>query len=1222
MGSTEPSPGAGAPGALTRLIAVGVRNPAVVLGVTALAALVGWFAMRSTPVDAIPDVSENQVIVFTEWAGRSPQDVENQITYPLSAQLQGVPGVREIRGLSGFGFSQIYVVFHDDVELYWARTRTSERLRGVAGLVPAGVVPELGPDATPLGQVFWYSLRAPGYDLGTLRSLQDWTLRYALQAVEGVAEVASIGGHVRQYQIDADPERLKVWDLTVDDLQRAVARANVDIGAKTLERNGSELVLRGLGSIRSLRDVESIVVATRRGVPVFVRHVAAVRLGPDFRRGALADEQGERVGGVVTMRYGENPREVIARVRAAVAAVQRALPEGVHIEPFYDRTQLVDETMATLRDALLLEILITVLVVGIFLLNLRSSVVVSLTVPLAVLLAFAGMRWVGVDSNIMSLAGIAIAIGTMVDMGIVITENIYQRLQEPTADHGTTAGGAAASGGLSSSERVARIAAATGEVAPAVLVAVATTVVSFLPVFFLTGQAHKLFSPLAWTKTFSLVAAAVLAVAVVPVLARLLLRDGREQLARRPWLRPVLTGVGAALGFAAGWMLPRWGVFTAWQPWWPALGGALVLAAAAWRGAGEQLVSLQANPVSRGIHRVYAPALRWVLAHKLRFALLPAAILVAGLLHFGGARLFVKPWSALVAGLGGDPSRVRPLAALDAALPPIGQAFMPPLDEGSLLAMPSLLHQASPSQTLDVMMAMNRAIREVPEVAQVMGKLGRARSALDPAPVGMIETVVNLHPVERWRPGMTRERIVAELRDKTSIPGISPSWLQPIETRIVMLQSGLRASLALEIIGAPAGPDGAPFTDREAHAAIEALAIELEPIVRSVRGAVDVSALRLGGKPYLELEVDRERAGRWGVGTEDLLRTLEVALGGRNLSFSLEGRERYPIRVQYARELYDEPAELARLLVPTRSGVPIPLGRLVDIREVLGPASVRTRNGQLTGYVMFNARDRDEASVMEDALAAVRRWRGAAKAAGAPDPVPRGLRIGPAGRYLDKLQADRRLALLLPVVLLVNVLLLFAAFRKVGLTLAVFSAIPITFAGGFVGLWVYPLLSSGGPVYLTTAVWVGFIALFGIAVDDGAVMATYLQQSFARSRPTTVEGVRAAVLQAGLRRIRPCLMTTFTTILALIPILWSSGRGSDVMQPMALPLVGGMVAELVTLFVVPAVYSGLEERRVRRSAASPPAASEPPLRSSTHHKCASGRSDEPSPTGEAPRAAQ
>ncbi|MFT5430825.1 MAG: Cu(I)/Ag(I) efflux system membrane protein CusA/SilA [Myxococcota bacterium] len=1084
---------------MNAVIRAGVNNPVGVLVAVGFICVLGYMAVVATPVDAIPDISENQTIVFTRWAGHSPQDVENHITRPLSSALRGLAGVREVRGLSGFGFSQVFVVFDDDVEFYWARTRVSEQLQTVRDL-PKGVEPALGPDATPLGQILWYSLDAPGLDLATQRSLQDWVIRDALEAVPGVSEVAGIGGFIRQYQVDVDPDKLRLWKLGIGEVAQAIRQANSDVGAKTIERSGMELVVRGIGNLDGIEAVRSILVATRDDVPIFLRHIARVGVGPDFRRGALADEHGERVGGVVTMRQGENPREVIDRVKVAMKGLEAALPKGVRIVPFYDRTVLVDETMGTLKSALTEELIVTVVVVFLFLFNLRASFIVAVGLPIGVLMAFIAMGFLDVGANIMSLAGIAIAIGTMVDIGIVVTQNVLEAIERHPDEPRPTV-----------------VADAVAEVAPAIITAVTTTVISFLPVFFLTGQAGRLFKPLAWTKTLALLGALFVGVFILPALCRLFLK-------------------------------PRTG------------------------------------PRPDRIERTYGPTLGWILANKARFAILPMVILVFGLLQLGGARLFLSPFHGLASALGGNLERVEPFHRLEEAFPPIGEAFMPALDEGSLLAMPSLLHQASLTSTLDTMRRMNERMMEVPEVSHVMGKLGRADTALDPAPVGMIETVVGLKPRSEWREGVDKHAIIAELRRKTAILGVSPSWLQPIETRVVMLQSGLRAPMAVAISGAPLDPAGKPMSDADAHSAIERLSQELEQVVATVPGVKDPSALRLGGKPYLEVTVDREGAGRHGVKVSDVLEVLEVAVGGRNLTWTLEGRERYPVRVQIARELRDTPEKLSRLTVRTPSGNTVPLSRLVDIREVVGPASIRTTNGQLRGYVMFDSLGSDEATVMERVMAAVVAWRADKTVAGA-DPVPLGLRLEPAGRYLEKIAADDRLMLIVPTVLFINLLLLYFAFQSVGLAVAIFSAIPITFAGGFIGLWAWPLIAGGDPVPLTTAVWVGFIALFGIAVDDGAVMATYLKQSFARLNPSTVSEIRAAVIEAGKRRIRPCLMTTATTIVALLPVLWSDGRGADVMQPMALPLIGGMLAELVSLFVVPTMYCWFQERALLRNGA-------------------------------------
>lgn len=1139
---------------LDALIRSCVRNPVIVLLLTLGVCAFGVWSLHETPVDAIPDISENQVIVDTRWPGRSPRDVEDQVTYPLVSDLQGVPGVREIRATSGFGFSRIYVVFEDGVEFYWARTRVLERLETAGEGLPGGVVPALGPDATPLGQVFWYYLEGP-YDLGALRTLQDFTIRYALQSVEGVAEVASVGGFVQEYQIDVRPEALRAYDVGLDDVVRAVRRANVDVGAKTIEHTGMESVIRGVGFAKGIEDLREVVVKEVGNVAVTLRQLAHVTTGPAFRRGALADDKSERVGGVVAMRFGENPRAVIRRVKGKIDELSKGLPEGVRIVAFYDRTQLVDETVETLGEALGQELLITVVIILLFLLHVRTSLIVAATLPLSVLLAFIGMRFVGVDSNIMSLAGIAIAIGTMVDMGIVMAENVFGRVLESS----------------DGDDRNEVVEGAATEVGGAILTAILTTVVSFIPVFFLTDQEGKLFRPLAWTKTFSMLAAVLVALTLVPVLCRLLLK--KQSSGGSVWLRlvgvlAVAVMVGLVMYDAVAAGMFRLGDL---RPGFVGVVGFVGSAALLWVGSRETLKPIEQNPVSSMIAKGYAPTLRWVLGHKGLFLIVPTALVGLGLSIWIGGGAVLAPLRDVV---GSKVDELRLTRAYSDAFPGVGRAFMPPLDEGSLLYMPSLLPQASLSQTLDAMLRQNRAMREVPEVAQVMGKLGRAESALDPAPIGMIETVVNLKPRDQWRSGVTKARIVEELRQLTHQPGVPPSWLQPIETRVVMLQSGIRSSIGLEIRG-------------DDPAELERVAVQIEPWLREVEGAADVTALRLGTKPYLEMHLDRRRMAVHGVNVQDVQDVIEVAIGGKPQTVSVEGRERYPVRIRYPRERRDRPDRLKRILVPTRNGAHVPLSEVAEVRSVTGPASLRSIDGKLVGYVMLNAEGRDEVSVVEDAQAVIDE-----KIANGDLVLPKGSWLEWTGRFENQVRANERLSILIPVCLLVNLFLLYLNFRRISLTLVVFAAIPVAMAGGFVMIAIWPSIqdllfeigllesASSGPVHLTVAVWVGFIALFGIAVDDGVVMATYIGQVFERARPETREGVRAAVLEAGLRRIRPCLMTTATTVVALLPVLLSTGRGADVMRPMALPVFGGMLVELVTLFVVPCLVCLIEEWRI------------------------------------------
>ncbi len=1205
------------------LIRFCVRNPFITLVLTGFALVWGWQAWQGKTVDAIPDISENQTVVLAEWAGRSPQDVEDQITYPLATALAGVKGVKEIRGLSGFGWSQVYIVFDEEIrffsegqirDFYEARTRVLEKLASIQKLLPANVVPELGPDATALGQVFWYTVEGP-QDLATLRSVQDWIVRYELQTVSGVAEVASAGGMVREYQVDIDPNRLRHYGVGLLDVSRAIRKSNLDVGAKTIEAGGLEYIVRGLGFIKSIKDLEETVVgvATENGfVPaagmgmsasmpgasemsgdgmdmasqpktlphasVRVRDVAEVRLGPAFRRSALADDRAEQVGGVVVMRFGANPRDVIAEVRKAVIAMNDPangmLPEGVRVVPFYDRTQLIEETVTTLEIALMDELWITIAVVLIFLLHVRSSLIIASTLPIAVLLAFIAMQVLGVDSNIMSLTGIAIAIGTMVDMGIVMTENIYQALVENRGQR----------------DRTAVVEDAAIEVAPALATAIATTIVSFVPIFFLTDQEGKLFRPLAWTKTFALAAAAIAGVLIIPVLCRLFLRDTRRE--QSAWRERVGRFAPIVLALPFGWLAARASWLGLTMPF------AFVLAAGlAWlvlhRVTHERMRPVEENPVSRGVASGYERMLRWILAHKVAFFIVPTLILLFGVLVTIGGRAFTAPARAL---FGDGVDRLRVVRGLQETFPGVGQEFMPPLDEGSLLYMPSLLPQAGLDETLQVMRRQNQAMRMVPEVARVVGKLGRAESALDPAPVGMLETVVQLKPKDQWREGFTKEDIRRELMAVVHTPGATEgagAWLQPIETRVIMLNSGIRAPLAVKLIGDPRGPDGKPLETKAAVQKLEAVAGQIRDRISSVPGVAGPNVENIGSKPYIEFDIQRDKVGHYGLTLGDVQQTIMTAIGGMSITKTLEGRERYAVRVAYARELRDRVEALRDVLVEGAGGLKVPIAEVATIREVIGPAMIKTEDGRLRLHVTFAASGRDEAGVMEDVIAEVERWRKEHIGQGHPDPIPVGVGIEPAGRYESQIRARNRFAVLIPICFGVILFLLYLNFRSWPTVFNVFAAVPVVIAGGLILIWAFPMLwdaafAAGlvsqpgtGPIYITVAVIVGFIALLGIATDDGVVMATYLEQIFERKKVRSIQDIRERTLEAGLRRVRPCLMTTFTTILALFPILVSTGTGSDVAKPMAIPAVGGMLAELISLFIVPCVYCLVKEVKWR-----------------------------------------
>ncbi|MHC4600975.1 MAG: efflux RND transporter permease subunit, partial [Planctomycetota bacterium] len=1060
----------------------------------------------------------------------------------------------------------IYVIFEDGVDFYWARTRVLEKLNTAARVLPPDVVPSLGPDATAMGQIFWYTVENGYYcpehgghyekpeeheadfpdckhailrsekTLQELRSIQDWLVRYQLNAVEGVSEVASVGGFVKQYQVDVDPDRMRAHGVKLAEVIAAVKRSNLDVGAKVVQDSGMEFLVRGVGFIKTVEDVENVVIRARDGVPIYVKNVAHVQPGPDFRRGALDKEGAETVGGVVVMRFGDNPQKVIRGVKAKIDEIVPALPPGVRVVPFYDRTGLIQETIGTLKSALSHEIVITIIVILLFLLHVRSSLIVAMTLPLAVLLAFVAMYVFGVDANIMSLSGIAIAIGTMVDMGIIMTENIYSHLAERKPGE----------------DRTAVIFRAASEVGTAILTAISTTVISFLPVFMLTDQEGKLFTPLAWTKTFALFSSVLMALIVVPVLCRLFLHTVA-------WPRKKAGLLGAGLG-VGGFVLVTvvlraTGTETGPALWSGLLAG-LILGGIGYRVVRETLAPMDESPVSRAIHGIYEPLLRAFIKKKSILLVFSGTSIALGLtIWLGAATTF--PWilMALLAFLGakiggaiasalklGESAPYRAerakrsaavlgagLAALFAwavdvdaiadrapviravkekVLPGIGREFMPPLDEGSFLYMPSLLNSASFKEVQESMEKQDLLMKQVPEVDVVVGKLGRVESALDPAPVGMLETVVMLKPesewrrvhVKRWFAGWPRilkapltlfwpeerrirkDEILADLRMRTDMTGVAPSWLQPIETRVVMLQSGFKGQMGVKVFG-------------DDLAEIERIGIALEELIKAVPGAVDVVADRIVGKPYVEFRVDREAASRFGVKVGDVQGVIMTALGGKNITQTVEGEERYPVRVRYEREMRDNLAELPRILVPTPSGAQIPVTHVAEVVFTVGPAMMRSEHTTKVGYVTFNARGRDEVSVAEDVMKAIREnWGDIAEKPGYWTDI--------GGRFENQIRATKRLMILVPLAILLNFFILYLNFQSFSLTLIVFMRIPVTLGGGFLLLWITPALYAVlglETANLSVAVWVGFIALFGIAVDDGVVMATYINQTFRKN---------------------------------------------------------------------------------------------------------------------------
>ena len=1136
------------------IISFCTRERIVVFILTCVTVAFGIYSTREVPIDAIPNIGENQVIVFTAWPGRSPKDVEDQVTYPLSVALLAVPNAESVRGKSLFGYSFVQVTFSDDTDFYWARSRVSEQLGTATSVLPEGVVPTLGPDATGLGQVYYYTLEPPpGMNLAELRSLQDFVVKYELQAVPGVSEVASVGGYVRQYQIDVDPDKLRFHDVPLDQLIAAVKGSNIDVGAKTVESAGMEFIIRGRGFIgadqdvsKAVEDIEKTVVMSRDGIPVRIRDLGVVQLGPDFRRGAIDLNGTEAVGGVVVMRYGENPRKVIENIKAKIAQLEPSL-DGVTIRGIYDRTDLVEETVTTLTDALTEEIMITAVVILLFLLHVRASIVVAVTLPVAVLLAFIAMNVFGIDANIMSLAGIAIAIGTMVDMGIIVSETIYDQLAE-WESNGRKGG---------ESQRVNVIISAAGEVAPAVLTAVTTTVVSFLPVFMLTGRDYRLFAPLAWTKTFSLVAALIVAVTLVPFLSRLLLSSSRMKLNTR------LIGT-ATLSLIAGlscWFL--WGARLAERL---PIGLSLTTALAVVLGAlfgywilSERLRPVDENPVSRFILWVYEPLLRFFLRRKAIFLILPTVVVLLGLGAWFGLNTVFRPFESVASRLGADMNQVPGYVKFKHVFTGLESDDWIALDEGSWFYMPTLYPAASFSQAMEVLQTQDALIKEIPEVENVLGKIGRVESALDPAPAAMIETYVMLKPQEEWREGMTSQAIWSQINSVATLPGVTQaSPLQPIEGRVVMLQSGIKASMAIRIFG--------DSLEGLAEASFK-VADQLKTVPQVDAGTVNPDIVL--GKPYIEFEVDREMAARYGMSTMMVNQIIETALGGMNLTKTVEGRERYPIRVRYQRNLRERIDELGRLPVVTHSGETVPLNLLAKMTTTWGPGVINSEDARLVAHVSFAPSgmvgDLETVQAVEASLRE-------AQTNGQLD-LPAGYALKPVGSFQNQIEANQRLLWVIPLVILTNLFIIYLQFRHLPVTLAVFAGIPVAFAGGMI------MLAING-IEINTAVWVGFIALFGIAVDDGVVMATYLDQVFTRKQLRTIEDIRNATVLAGMKRIRPCLMTTFTTVIALLPVLTSTGRGADVAKAMAWPVFGGMVVALLTLFVVPVVFCGFKELKM------------------------------------------
>ena len=1228
------------------------------VAVLLLALIVGWGLVNApfnwghgllpsdpVSVDAIPDIGDNQQIVFTKWDGRSPQDIEDQITYPLTTTLMGIPGVKTIRSSSMFGFSSIYIIFEEDIEFYWSRSRILEKLNALpANLIPADAKPALGPDATGLGQIFWYTLEGRdadgnvtgGWDLHELRSIQDYFVKYGLSSASGVSEVASIGGYVQEYQIDVNPELMKQYAVSLQDVVKAVKASNQDIGAQTLEINQAEYLVRGLGYVKSISDLEQAVVSSQAFTPIRIQDIAHVTLGPEARRGILDKEGAEVVGGVVVARYGANPMEVITNVKQKISEMHSGLPSKVladgtvsqlTIVPFYDRTILIQETLNTLEDALTLEVLITILVIVVMVFNLRASILISGLLPVAVLMVFIAMKFFGVSANIVALSGIAIAIGTMVDVGVILAENIIRHLDDNESD-------------APINDVVYR---ATTEISGAIITAVMTTIISFIPVFTMVGAEGKLFRPLAFTKTMALTASLIVALFLIPPFAAFIFRKRPIKKQFTLVVNIVLVGIGCWAvfsGYFIGVVLVAFGVlwflkstFNWSESRLNMIHSVLVaitivcLLAEYWRPLGVSK-SIFVNLIFVGVvcfgvlgfftvfRRYYTRILEWALAHKMLFLCIPTTIVVCGFY----------------------------------IMKHMGKEFMPSLNEGSFLLMPSAMPHAGIAESKRILQQLDMAVASIPEIETVVGKSGRTESALDPAPLSMYENIIQykseymlnadgkrqrfkvnadgffvlkdgrlvknvndetssnqkyttgLSSIDlkveasqlipdnegafyrNWRPEITSsDDIWNVIIAKTHLPGVtSAPKLQPIETRLIMLQTGMRAPMGVKIKG-------------QDLKQIEAFGKSLEPILKAVEG-VKVEAVfadRIVGKPYVLIDIDRDQLARYGVSIETVQNELKVAVGGMVLTQTVEGRARYGVRVRYPRELRSSPTDLEGIYIPVAQGSPVPLSELATITYEQGPQAIKSEDTFLVGYVLFDTLDGfAEVDVVETAQKLIQE-----KIKTGELVVPKGLTYQFTGTYENQLRAEATLQVVVPLALAIIFLILYFQFKSVSTSLMVFTGIAVAFAGGFVMLWLYGQdwflnfnvfgenlrhVFQMHPIHLSVAVWVGFIALFGIATDDGVIMATYLTQTFEKNKPEDITSIRRAAVNAAEKRIRPCIMTTATTILALFPVLTSTGRGSDIMIPMSIPVFGGMIIDVTSYFIVPVLYSWKQEFMLKK----------------------------------------
>ncbi len=1044
-------------GFIARVIEASAKNRFITVLFVAGLALWGYYGMTHGPLDAIPDLSDVQVIVFTEWPGQSPDIMEDQVTFPISSSLLSAPRVKFVRGQSFFGLSFVYVIFEDGTDMYWARSRVLEYLNEVQGALPAAITPTLGPDATGVGWVFEYALvdRTGNLDLQQLRSLQDWNLRYALESVPGVAEVASVGGFVKQYQVIIDPNKLLGYDIPLRRVIQAVRESNHETGGRVIEIAAHEQMVRARGYITSKEDIELAPLAVNdAGVPITIKDVAEVRLGPDMRRGlAELDGEGEVVGGIVVMRYGENALDVIHAVKERIGVIERSLPDGVEIVVTYDRSELIEASIETLKDTLTEEMIIVSVVIFLFLMHVRSALIPIITLPLGVLLAFIPMFYQGLTINIMSLGGIAVAIGAMVDAAIIIIENIHKKLEQ-WEDDGSPGG------------RTTAIIEAMQEVGPSIFFSLLVITVSFMPVFTLEGVEGRLFKPLAFTKTYSMGFAAILAVTLTPALAATFIR-------------------GKFRGEQRGW-LNRW----------------LVAA--------------------------YAPIVRLVV--RFRKTVLAAALLIM-------------------------------LATIPAFLE-LGSEFMPPLNEGAILYMPTAPPGMSITEAATVLQSMDRKLRRFPEVERVFGKMGRARTATDPAPIGMVESVVLLKPKDQWRPGLTWDDLIAEMDQELDYPGMPNIWWMPIQTRVEMLTTGIRSQLGIKVFG-------------DDLSELEEASVAIEQVLAEVPGTRSAFAERATGGFFLDVKVNRRKAARYGLSVQNVNEVVMTAIGGVNVSETVEGRERYPIQVRYAREFRDHPDALKKVLVATPTGAQVPLAQVAEIGFATGPPMLRSENGQLVNFVFVDIADRPLGDYVDEARRLVN----------ARVELPPGVRIEWAGQFVYLERAKERLAIVVPVTLLIVFMLLYMNTGSVTETGIVLLAVPFSLVGA---IWLMWFLDYN----MSIAVWVGLIALAGLDAETGVIMLLYLKLAYARSRKEgrlrSFEDLRETIVDGAARRIRPKLMMVLTTMIGLLPIMWSTGTGADVMKRIAAPMVGGLVTSFaLELTIYPAIFALWKRRELAREGELP-----------------------------------